>query len=292
MANPLQEDHGLIRVHEASVAMHAAWRPTPCHDIGIDGQIEFLEHQSSTGKLVAVQVKSGPSFFTHVDGNDFKYYPSAKHVLYWRALNIPVLLVLHNPDIDLTIYADVKLQLDIGDGPIRVPKHQTLSASSRDEILGICDRVENPRPKLAEHEFGYEDQPEFTDEQLQEIEARLDALGENWFESEDGQRIFEEYTETLQQKQAEQFTRDFLPKLPIDIREQRMELANGITALLKACRACPSWDNRSEYKLTSWLAYVPEEMLSHTSLPNLLTVQKNMLQYLKIHQDMDVNVTG
>jgi len=293
MSNPLQEDRGLIRVHAACVEMHAVWRVTPCHDIGIDGQIEFLEHATdvaSTGKIVAVQIKSGPSFFKHADGDDFKYYPSAKHIRYWRALKFPVLLILHNPDTDLTIYADVKTQLE-SDGPIRASKHQTLTGASRDDILAICDRMDDPNrmlgpPKLADQELGYEDQPEIVDPELTKAEATLDSFGDNWFEETEGQQAFDAYTETLQRKQAEQFTRDFLPTLPADVRDQRSELVNGILALLQACRDCVSWDDRSEYKLSSWIDHVPEEMLPYTSLPNLLTIQKSLLQYLKIHQDM------
>ncbi len=62
MVDPLQEDRGLIQAHAACVAMHAIWRPTPCHDLGVDGQIEFLEEGDSvisTGKIVAAQIKSG-----------------------------------------------------------------------------------------------------------------------------------------------------------------------------------------------------------------------------------------
>ncbi len=152
MPNPLQEDRGLIRIHEACVAMKAIWRPTPCHDVGVDGQIEFLDETdpvTSTGKLIAVQVKSGPSYFKHENVNGYKYYPSRKHVRYWRALNLPVLLVLHNPDTNLTVYSEIKPQLKT-EGPIFVSNSQVLCGASRNDILDICSRVDDPKRFLGQ----------------------------------------------------------------------------------------------------------------------------------------------
>ena len=292
MPDPLQEDHGLIRVHAAATDMRAFWRPTPNHDVGIDGQIEFLDlsTNASTGKIVAVQVKSGPSFFQHVDGDDFRYYPSAKHVQYWRAITIPVILVLHDPDSDLTIYADVKNELE-SDGPIRVSKDQILDGASRDAILAIChrktDSKQSDTAELAEHERGYEEQPEIADPELKKVEAKLDSFGDTWFETTEGQEAFDAYNTMLEKKQSEQFSQTFLPTLPPAIRDRRAELVDGNAALLKACRDCDSWDERSEYKLSSWLEYVPEAMLPYTSLPNLVMIQKSLLQYLKVHQGMN-----
>ncbi len=124
MPDPLQEDRGLIQVHSACVGMRAIWRPTPCHDLGVDGQIEFLEQGDgviSTGKIVAVQVKSGPSYFKDRTEDGIIYYPSPKHRRYWRSLNLPLLLVLHNPEADETFYTEVKPQLGAG-GPVLVPR--------------------------------------------------------------------------------------------------------------------------------------------------------------------------
>ncbi len=119
--------------------MNAIWRPTSSSDLGIDGQIEFLEEGTSisTGKLVAVQVKSGPSYFASVAGECAKYYADGKHRQYWSRLTLPVILVLHNPDNGTTVYARVKSQLQ-GDNPIMVPLHQTFDAAARSALLLTC----------------------------------------------------------------------------------------------------------------------------------------------------------
>ena len=157
---------------------------------------------------------------------------------------------------------------------------------TRHELL-INDAITDDA--LRDHELGYEHQPEIADAELAKAESTLDSFGDDWFESADGQKAFDDYTETLYRKQAEQFIRDFLPILPADVRDQRTDLVNGILDLLQACRDCDSWNDCSEYKLSSWIEHVPEEMLPYTSLPNLLKIQQSLMQYLKIHQDMNAD---
>lgn len=150
MSDLLQEDRGLIEVHKACIAMQAIWRPTPCHDLGVDGQIEFLEiadNVISTGKIIAIQVKSGPSYFSNQTNSHVKYYPSNKHRRYWQALNLPIVLVLHNPNTNQTIYTEVKAQLDL-DKPILVPLKNKFDQSARPDILFLCDHIDDPQKIL------------------------------------------------------------------------------------------------------------------------------------------------
>jgi hypothetical protein len=151
MINPLQEDRGLLQVHATCVEMHAIWRPTPCHDLGVDGQIEFLEYEQSvisTGKIVGVQVKSGPSYFLNRTDEGVKYYPTAKHRAYWAQVNIPMILVLHNPETFTTIYIDIKNQLELPE-PILVPHKNNFDRLARYAILELCDRQDDPARVLA-----------------------------------------------------------------------------------------------------------------------------------------------
>lgn len=150
MPDPLQEDRGLIQVHQACVDMGAIWRPTPCHDLGIDGQMEFLDNTDSvvsTGKIVAVQVKSGPSYFSRPTTEGYAYYPSSRHRSYWGRLALPVLLVLHDPNQCLTIYTEVKKQIN-NDGPLIVPADSIFDGSARGHLLEACDFENRPEPIL------------------------------------------------------------------------------------------------------------------------------------------------
>ena len=138
-SNVDQEQRGLAKVHAVCAEMSAVWRPTTTTDLGIDGQIEFLEVGSSisTGHLVAVQVKSGPSYFANRHENAIEFYPTEKHRRYWRRLSLPVVLVLHNPDENLTIYARVKPQLAF-DGPISVSLSNSFDSQARESLLGVA----------------------------------------------------------------------------------------------------------------------------------------------------------
>ncbi len=60
---------------------------------------------------MAVQVKSGPSYFANPSGRGWKFYPEAKHRSYWESFPLPVLLVLHDPNSNISYWADVRQAL-------------------------------------------------------------------------------------------------------------------------------------------------------------------------------------
>lgn len=137
-SNIAQEHQGLAKVHAVCAKMDAIWRPTVGSDLGIDGQIEFLElgMPVSTGYILAVQIKSGPSYFKSEDETYVKYYASDMHRRYWRRLTLPVILILHDPRRDLTIYGRVKNQLD-QEGPLLVRKDQVFRPDARSDLAAI-----------------------------------------------------------------------------------------------------------------------------------------------------------
>lgn len=141
MTSIFQEDKGLIKIHSICVAMNAIWRPTPIHDLGIDGQIEFLEPASniSTGLIVAVQSKSGPSYFHNQNDKCVKYYPKDEHRRYWKKLKMPVILVLHNPESDITLFTNVKPQLK-DEGPIIIYNSEKFIPSIRDALISVIEQ--------------------------------------------------------------------------------------------------------------------------------------------------------
>ncbi len=153
-SNVMQEHRGVAKVHTVCADMDAIWRPTSTTDLGIDGQIEFLEPGSSvsTGLLLAVQVKSGPSYFATQSDGYVKYTPAAKHRKYWGRLALPVILVLHNPDDDLTIYSRVKPQLK-SDGPILVSLDRHFAVGSRADLVQAAEddlQLSTPEQILSE----------------------------------------------------------------------------------------------------------------------------------------------
>lgn len=72
------------------------------HDYGIDAHVEMIEEGQTypNGKLFALQIKSGTSFFEEVTATGIVYRAAEKHVRYWLNHSMPVLLLLFNPDTD------------------------------------------------------------------------------------------------------------------------------------------------------------------------------------------------
>ncbi len=120
------------------------WRETPLHDVGIDGQIEHVstETEIATGRLVAAQVKSGTSYFATVDRGAVIYTPEARHRAYWARFPLPVLLILHEPDAEVTFWADARAQLRAGSTQVKVPQRQVFDKPAVSAALAI----EGPLP--------------------------------------------------------------------------------------------------------------------------------------------------
>lgn len=125
-----QERFGVNAIAEVMVKLGQIWRETPMADVGIDGQIEYVSPEGyATGRMVAVQVKSGPSFFKEKDDN-WVFYPEEKHRFYWEHFPIPVLIVIHNPDTNISYWQNIRHVLrtsNIGDQKgILIPKSNIL----------------------------------------------------------------------------------------------------------------------------------------------------------------------
>lgn len=101
-------------------------------DHGIDAIIETKEGSTPTGKMIAVQIKSGESYFKETDGNDIIYHVDEKHRDYWINHALPVIIVLYSPSLDDCIWEIVNDQTLIRsqkNWKIRIPKTQTINNS-------------------------------------------------------------------------------------------------------------------------------------------------------------------
>ncbi len=75
------------------------FRRTPQEsDFGIDGYIDIVTHQAYvTGKSLAVQIKTGTSFFAEPTPEGWRYRGELKHVNYYCNAPVPVVLILVDP---------------------------------------------------------------------------------------------------------------------------------------------------------------------------------------------------
>jgi hypothetical protein len=133
------ERSGIVAVQSYAALRKQVWRETNTGDVGIDGNFEFVSPEGhATGRLVAVQVKSGPSYFKNETVNGWKYYPGASHRNYWEGFPLPVLLVLHNPATSKTYWADARQTLRSPKGEqayIEVPSLNVLEETEPSKLF-------------------------------------------------------------------------------------------------------------------------------------------------------------
>ncbi len=135
-----KERLGICAVERTITEMRGIWRETRNTDVGIDGQIEFVDDEGvCTGQIVAAQVKSGASYFLRGDENYIYFKPDPRHCHYWANFPLPVIFFLHNPDTADTFWLDVRRYLRsssiVSNTTIRIPRENILTFDKRRHLL-------------------------------------------------------------------------------------------------------------------------------------------------------------
>jgi len=107
-------------------------------DVGIDGQIEYVNSEgNATGRMIAVQIKSGPSYLKG-DAENWVFYPEEKHRFYWERFPLPVLIILHDPDSGKSYWLDIRHELRTAsseDKAVPIPKSNILQDTPPDILF-------------------------------------------------------------------------------------------------------------------------------------------------------------
>jgi hypothetical protein len=149
--NLQQERAGVLAVALELNRLGLIWRETPMADIGIDGQIEFLDRSGrAVGRLAAAQVKSGESYFRD-GGTEWRVYAEEKHILYWERFPLPVILFLHSGRDGGIYWVDARQILRNPDRQSRtyigVPKRNRLQDATAEELFATVGA--SARPSLS-----------------------------------------------------------------------------------------------------------------------------------------------
>ncbi len=107
-------------------------------DFGIDAYIDIVTNDGGlTGKSIAMQIKSGESYFNHKTDYGWKFYGKFKHLNYYLNHDIPVILVLIDIEFKKAFWTlcDAS-QTDRTDSgwSIVIPYNQELSLESKSEL--------------------------------------------------------------------------------------------------------------------------------------------------------------
>lgn len=130
---------GIQAVSLILTRMRWAVREQSTSDFGIDLQAEKLDDQGQgTGRLIALQVKTGKSWFRR-RGSDYVYYGEERHRAYWTNHSLPVFIVIHDPKDDVTLWQRVERHLieegENGRWSIGIPAGNTLDEQHEHFIL-------------------------------------------------------------------------------------------------------------------------------------------------------------
>ncbi|MGW3691936.1 DUF4365 domain-containing protein [Streptomyces sp. NPDC005125] len=74
------------------------FREQPTEDYGIDAHAEVVDAELVRGRLLALQIKSGSSWFREQGPGGWWFRPDTEHVQYWTNHSLPVVVVLYHPE--------------------------------------------------------------------------------------------------------------------------------------------------------------------------------------------------
>ena len=81
------------------------FRELPNNDIGIDAHMEFINAPGKTNQLLALQIKSGKSWFEEKKKNNIIFRQiNDRQYHYWIANSLPCIMVLYNPEDEMCIW--------------------------------------------------------------------------------------------------------------------------------------------------------------------------------------------
>lgn len=110
-------------------------------DYGIDAIIEAREGNYLSGRLIAVQIKSGESYFSEAKNNYIVFRGDGKHYNYWMDYSLPVIIVLYSPSSEECIWESFNKQTAIrckSGWKIMIPRQQTL-INSREKLQNLSN---------------------------------------------------------------------------------------------------------------------------------------------------------
>ncbi|WDT86904.1 DUF4365 domain-containing protein [Alteromonas sp. 009811495] len=134
------------------------FREQSTSDYGIDAHFEEVDEGEPTGQLIAVQIKTGDSYFTETDGTGYVFRFSTWHKQYWLGHSLPTIVTLVHPTNELVFWQHINQStvLDTGKGwKVVVPFTNRLTIDSRNQLLQRAEEtvVNNSDSVIVGHNF-------------------------------------------------------------------------------------------------------------------------------------------
>ncbi|GAA1237394.1 hypothetical protein GCM10009665_29450 [Kitasatospora nipponensis] len=106
-------------------------------DMGIDAHLEVVVAGKATGRLLAVQIKSGRSFFNKPTDGGWWFPVDDRHATYWLNHSLPVAVMLFDPDTCTVYWQHITRDLLVHTGKnwkILVPARQQLNSEAEESL--------------------------------------------------------------------------------------------------------------------------------------------------------------
>ncbi|WP_081972818.1 DUF4365 domain-containing protein [Leptolyngbya sp. KIOST-1] len=135
------EREGVNAVERAFLDIGWIFREQPIVDVGIDAQVEVCIDGKPTGQLIAIQIKSGSSWFSEKVKNGFLYRGSITHLEYWKSYSLPVIIALYKPEDHQVHWQAVQeryIETTRKGWKIIVPFDQNINESSIPKLLKLA----------------------------------------------------------------------------------------------------------------------------------------------------------
>jgi len=124
-------------------------------DFGIDGFIDIISDEGQlTGKSIAMQIKSGESYFRNKTNVGWRYYGENRHLNYYLNHDIPVLIVIVNIDSEKAFWTlcDPGQTEKHGNGwSITIPFENELTDESKEDLKTFISPIIDYISQLEEY---------------------------------------------------------------------------------------------------------------------------------------------
>lgn len=117
-------------------------------DFGVDAHIEYLDGENASGKLIALQIKSGSSWFKEEVDNGFVFRGDAKHLDYWLNHSLPVLIILVDTDTSTSYWQAVtpaNVIFTKKAWKLFIPKCQRINAGMIYDLKKLVSKITVPK---------------------------------------------------------------------------------------------------------------------------------------------------
>ena len=136
------EDAGLIRAEQlVNNELRWIWRGQPERDYGIDAQLEVVNGEAVTGRLLAAQVKSGSSYLDEPTPDGWWYRLNQDDLAYWLDHSLPVIVLLHDPSDGNVYWQSVTQDKIVSTGKgnkLLVPASQQLTGDAEKALAELA----------------------------------------------------------------------------------------------------------------------------------------------------------